>query len=454
MTFAHLKYYFLVIFLLVSIIAMSQNLVYNGSFEVRESIYDQYHNLWSDCPYNADHFDFFQLAKAKGWSNPNGPYSFYINGGTLISLHSTSDFFHNCSCNPDEIPTWVPLCEVSTPRSVWYRNYQYPRTGEGYAGSIMILKWGADFSVDNGEYIKSKLITTPIKDSIYRLRFYINKSNGCSYSAKSQGALLSATSYSYGNLIKGIMDSTLIPQVLNPYGYITDTINWVKIEKDIILDGTEMYIIIGSFDIGKDNGRYEYHSAYEFKASYLIDDISLYPISAPIDSARCGPDTLICLGNKLRLGKSNIKSEYKSEYSFEWFVLGREDSVFSNKEHPEVSPDTTTTYIVKVIDFKFDKSTDTVIVNVIDCSEPTKLTVYPNPTYDLVNFRFNSPIPHDMKIEIYDVSGRLILQRSYSQNYEKKELQINMSLLASGMYFYSVLIDNEIRFKGKIIHIK
>jgi len=165
----------------------------------------------------------------------------------------------------------------------------------------------------------------------------------------------------------------------------------------------------------------------------------------------CGNDTVICLGNSIKLGKSNVKPEYRQEYSFEWSVLGKEDSVFSYDEHPVVTPDSTTTYIVKVIDFKFDKTTDSITVKVVDCAEPTGLIIYPNPTNDIVKFRFNSPIPKGLSITLYDITGRKLQTISYQQNIEIREIQMDLGNFAAGIYVYAVLINNEQKFKGKLI---
>lgn len=115
--------------------------------------------------------------------------------------------------------------------------------------------------------------------------------------------------------------------------------------------------------------------------------------------------------------------------------LEREDSVFSYDELPLVTPSNTTTYIVKVVDFKFDHSTDSVTVKVVDCAEPTRLVVYPNPCFEKFNISYNSPIPEEMNIQIFDLTGILLKSESFEQNYESKELQLDIKNYPSGLYF-------------------
>ena len=432
--------------------SFSQNLVFNGSFEIRDSIID-YNNVWSDCPFASDSKDLHQLPKAKGWSNPLGYYNAWHNGHNY-KPYSTSDYFHTCSSDALNIPWWyVSSSNIGVPYSKWITGYQEARTGNGFATSVHYIYLYNYSDLIIGEFIQSKLKKKLSKDCTYRITFYLNKGNLCSYSINKQGAFFSSTKIKYNYLMNGINSGIISPQVKSIKGYINDTLNWVKIDGVYIANGDELYITIGNFDFRQGMFKFEYTAGHQ-SASYAIDDISLYPILAPLDSANCGNDTAICLGNSFSLGITNVKPEFRAEYSFEWYVLGKEDSIISTEEHPIVYPKTSTTYIVKVLDFKFDKSTDTITVNVVDCAEPTSLLVYPNPTNDIVNFKFNSPIPEQLKIELYDVIGRKIRSTNFQQNHEIKEVQMNLFDLASGMYFYNVVIGSERKFVGKIVKVE
>jgi hypothetical protein len=454
---------FLLIMLIGSELIYAQNLVFNGSFEIRDSVYQGSYNKYYSCPYTQGEgvvYGYFnpQLPMAKGWDDPAGKYIYYYQG-YQYGYSSSSDFYHSCGNDAANIPPapYEYPGEVGVPKSRWLVGYQYPRTGEGFAGSVFYNNNTGYSPIDYGEYIQSKLKSKLKKDTLYKCIFYIVRDNLCGTSIQAQGAHLSNNKIKLSDLLNGIKDSTLTPQVINSNGYIDDTLNWTKIEGVFKANGDEEYITIGNFDVRKGLGHIidpDFNNNHRDWAGYAIDDISVFPVSAPIDSARCGNDTLICLGNSLTLGKSHVKPEYKSEYSFEWYIQGEEDSVFSYEEHPVVSPETTTTYVVRVIDFKFDKSTDSVKVTVVDCNEPTNLIVYPNPSYGMVNFKFNSPIPENMSIEIYNIAGQLLKRSKFEQNYEIKELQLNLSAFAVGMYFYSVIINGERKFNGKLIKIK
>ncbi len=442
---------------------MGQNLVFNGSFEIRDSVFQGSFNRYYSCPYAEGQgiINSYnpQLPMAKGWGEPAGKYYFY-DQGYQYDYSSSSDFYHSCGNDTANIPPASPYGpgEVGVPKSRWLVGYQYPRTGDGFAGSVFYSNNTWYSPIDYGEYIQSKLKSKLKKDTLYKCIFYVVRDNLCGTSIQAQGAYLNNNKIKLSDLLNGIKDSTITPQVINNNGYINDTLNWTKIEGVFKANGDEEYITIGNFDVRKGLGQLidpAFNLNHRDWAGYAIDDISLYPLSASVDSARCGRDTTICLGNSIKLGRSEIKPEYKSEYSIEWYIKGDNgDSLFSYEEHPIVFPKSTTTYIVKMIDFKFDKTTDSITVSVVDCAEPTSLIVYPNPTYGTVKFKFNSPIPKGINIEVYDIAGRLLKTQSFMQNYDSKEVQIEINTFATGMYFYSVIIDGERKFNGKLIRIK
>jgi len=441
--------------LLTANFTFSQNLVFNGSFEIRDSIFQNSDLKYHNCPYSTgDGPNAYnpQLEMAKGWSDPEGKYTYYYE--TTIDYYSTSDFFHSCGNNSANLPYWVSASSVSVPHNTWLTGFQYPRTGEGYSGFGFYGLKKQYSDIDCCEYIQTKLSSKLQKDIMYKFVFYVNRGDRCSHSIETQGAYFSSNKISYPSILNGLKNNSVVAQIINNNGFISDTINWTKIEGIFQAKGDEEYLTIGSFDVRKNMARFEHIAVYHNLAAYAVDDISLYPVNAPIEKANCGNDTTICYGNSFSLGTTNVKPEYRNEYTFEWYVLGKKDSIFSTEGHPVVYPETTTTYIVKVMDFKFDKSTDTITVNVVDCTEPTSLLVYPNPTNALVNFKFNSPIPEQLKIELYDVIGRKIRSTSFQQNYDIKEVQMNLFDLASGMYFYSVVVGGEKKFVGKIVKIE
>jgi hypothetical protein len=437
---------FIILFLSTNIL-LSQNLIYNGSFEIRQTI-EYYSGYFIDCPSDRgeDNDLTTPLEIAEGWYDPHRKDIFRTR---------TFDYFHKCCDN-----TFLN-CDVGIPVSYDANGYQFPRTGDGFLGGVtyahndqnLIPKYG-EFS---SEYFQSKLIYSLEKDTIYKFVMYVNLNNSSGWANKTIGAHFSMNKIDMEEFVINLIDSTLLPQVINKTAAITDTLNWIKISGIFQASGDEQYITIGGWQVNKGDQivvNNETPSYFKNAAYYNFDDLALYKVSTKAHKAECGNDTLICKGESLVLGKTKIEDEYRDEYKFEWYVLGKEDSIFSLKQNPIVKPDTTTLFVLKLTDFKFDVSYDTIMVNVVECKIPTSFKVYPVPTSDIVNFEFNYPISRDMQIDLFDVNGRLINKYYAAQDFESKIVTIDLRTLASGVYIYQISFENKRKFYGKLVFIK
>lgn len=65
--------------------------------------------------------------------------------------------------------------------------------------------------------------------------------------------------------------------------------------------------------------------------------------------------------------------------------------------------------------------------------------VYPNPAIDNVTLQMNSPKNVDVTIELYDVSGKLIIKQNASFSKDKPEHKLNIASLANGIYSLKVV---------------
>ncbi len=444
MRYNRLRYINICFLAIFALSLQAQNLVFNGSFEIRDSIYQSSYFNYYSCPYSDDSGPSSlnkQLPMAKGWSNPEGIY----NNQWL----SSSDYFHACSWDVTQIPPGNGPGSVGTPNNYWM-GYQVPRTGEGYAGSIVYSVDHPYHPIDPGEFVQSKLKSKLQSGVEYKIVYFVSLANFCMYAIKAHGIYLSPNKPDITELCTGLEIGTIQPQIMNQNGFLTDSVNWTKIEGSFIANGDEEYLSIGNFDVRKGVSKYLYLNICG-GAAYLVEDIAIFPVDAPIEFANCGNDTLICLGESIELGKTKVLEEFRDEYTFEWYLIGEEDSIISTDEHPVFTPNTTTTYIVNVTDFKFDKSSDTITVTVVDCQEPTSLKVYPNPSEGIFNFEFNSPIPDEMTMDLFDITGRCIKSVYLIQNYNIKKFMINLCNHAAGIYLFRINISGEPKFCGKII---
>ncbi len=71
-------------------------------------------------------------------------------------------------------------------------------------------------------------------------------------------------------------------------------------------------------------------------------------------------------------------------------------------------------------------------------------TVYPNPSYDVVNFNFDSN--ESLRLEIYDIQGRMML----SENNALSGYEVSKSDLKSGIYIYKIFDSVGLIEQGKI----
>ncbi len=201
------------------------NLVPNPSFEDTVS-----------CPLGGD-----QLYKAINW------YSF----------RNTPDYFHSCCINVN--------CGISVPNNIF--GYQYPHSGEAYAGMISFDLTGNNYR----EYLGVNLQYPTIPNQKYYVTFYVSwgATLGFTIAHNKLGVNLSTVSYSQTNPY---------PISNNPkaftYNSIIDSIGWSKIQLSFTADSAYNYLILGNFFDNSNTdtlnlGQFNVHSYY------YVDDVCL-----------------------------------------------------------------------------------------------------------------------------------------------------------------------------------
>jgi len=390
----------ILIFVLISFSSKSQNIITNGNLE-----------NYSNCPNNMG-----QLNKAVDWHGING------GGGSC-------EYFNSCDS----------LKKTSVPKNLV--GFQQARSGQAYIGQLFYSKGTSQVGEVSSNNLKSALIF----NVEYKIQLFLSKTEVSKYAIAEIGVIIT-DSLDAINIYAG----NIPPNVLNKNGYIFDTLNWIKIEATFIANGGEKYIAIGCFNKNPSDSLMFNQNGLN-GAYYYIDDVALYPTDAPIATAQCINDTLICKGNAVAVGKTQIEQQYKAEYKHLWYKANHEKDTLSIEQFPIFYPDTTTTYVLKLTDFKYDITYDSVKVEVADCKQPTSLKVYPNPTNNVVYFSFNNPITEDLQIDLFNILGQNISYLDYKRDYQHNTVQLNLSMLSTGLYFYRVVIDNKAKFEGKIV---
>ena len=198
-----MKFSCTILFLFFSPFLFAQvNLVPNPGFEILSS-----------CP-----TDQGQLDHAVPWFSPTD------SAGMLMS-----DVFNIC---------YLQSYGVGVPQNG--RGYQYPRTGNGYAGIAVFGSWAK-----GREYISVKLDSTLEAGKKYRIGFYISLSNydttiqvngGSTFAIDCLGAYFSDTAIH----LNTIYVIPVVPQIINPSDhFLSDTVNWMLVAGTYIAQGGE-----------------------------------------------------------------------------------------------------------------------------------------------------------------------------------------------------------------------
>ena len=307
-----LKYIYLLFFVTIVEFSFTQNLLVNPSFE-----------YYTSCPQNMA-----ELEKAYPWATP---LTYVIGAG-----FGSSDYFNFCWNTDNDVNILMQK--------------QPPRTGNGYAHFIVFgfSRWR--------EYVEGELKDTLVSNKCYYVKFHLMVTFYSGPTIYNIGAFLSEDFLSY--------DSTryipVHPQIENSVNnYITDTLNWMTVEGSFIASGGEKFITIGNFyDNYQTNSIINNPHATNPNTYFLIDDVSVYPCDAPIYFADAGGNKQLCkIEDSIKLGTHNLP-----DYSYWWYDHNK--NLIDSVAQITVKPVNTTKYYLKVKDFKFDESWDSVIVTV------------------------------------------------------------------------------------------
>jgi hypothetical protein len=83
----------------------------------------------------------------------------------------------------------------------------------------------------------------------------------------------------------------------------------------------------------------------------------------------------------------------------------------------------------------------TLDVNEIVFIEKNKITAYPNPFNNLFEINFNTTIPNNGNITIYDVTGKQVWEQNFKNNTEGK-IVVSTNALSNGLYFVKISLEN------------
>jgi len=81
--------------------------------------------------------------------------------------------------------------------------------------------------------------------------------------------------------------------------------------------------------------------------------------------------------------------------------------------------------------------------------ESLRLEIYPNPSSDNINLGLESELKENLKLEVYNISGQLVIEKRLPAF--EKEHRINIQHLQSGVYLVKLVSDSQVVYSSKIV---
>jgi len=379
-----MKLYFKILLFLIlvksDLYLFSQNLIPNGSFEIIGS-----------CPTLGG-----QLYFAHPWKNPSN----------IGDPSRTPDIFNSCTHTGVGVP--VNMC-----------GYQYAKSGSGYAGFGCYASY-----MHAREYIEVKLNDSLRQGEKYKIKFYVNLSNYSAYAIDCIAAYFSKEFVVWNSNLS----MPVTPQIKSVNSkFLSDTLNWMLVEGDLIAKGGEQFIVIGNFNSDSATNKILVNDPMYGGAYYYIDDVSAYKYSEPLITAEAGDNVSICLGEGTQIG-----SPATVNYTYHWKAAeGISDTLTAQ---PIVTPTHTTTYYLTQFDYMENETRDSVTVNVDPCIDELIIPNAFTPNNDGYNDKFviRNTKGWMITLTIYNRWGKKIYE---SLNYEN---DWNSGGAPDGVYYYTL----------------
>jgi OOP family OmpA-OmpF porin len=216
-------------------LAAQVNLVPNSSFE--DTIY---------CP------DFTgQINRLQYWSSPT---------------NATPDIITSNFCD-----VYLNSNMIDSPLNLW--GFQYPRTGNNYAG--LGFYSNNPGGVDR-EYIQVQLNSSLISGKRYCVKYYVSLADELDYYAiKNIDAYFSTDSIYEESSLPNLPILNFDPQITGTT-FIADTISWKEVSGYFTATGGEKYMIIGNFKPQDQVDAIIFDNSTNNKmAYYYVDDVSV-----------------------------------------------------------------------------------------------------------------------------------------------------------------------------------
>ena len=358
-----------------------------------------------------------------------------INAQNLIPNASFEEFSqcpHNTGQIQSAIPWfmpyyWVPsseyfnMCDSTTGGTFPIYLTQKPRTGKGEAACVFYTSPFA--TQEYREYIEIILNKPLTSNSTYCISYYVSLFGYSTYAIDALCACL--TTDSLLNQDPNIMLLPCPNMVCNSVGnIIKDTLNWTKITMSYTAQGGEQFITIGNFKTTAQTNSEFIALTFGWNTYYFIDDVAVYECDTPVYPANV-PDQTPCKSETVTLG-----SPTRPQYQYEW--KDASGNIISNQGAITIVADTSTYYVLKQKDFKFDETTDTCFISVDPFCLHIPNVVTPNNDGSNDFFVIQGDSELSLNLQLFNRWGKIVYQNNHYQN------NWSPTEIADGVYFYVI----------------
>lgn len=126
-----------------------------------------------------------------------------------------------------------------------------------------------------------------------------------------------------------------------------------------------------------------------------------------------------------------------------WYSDATPDSTNVLMLSSDYSQSTNAGSVLQVDNLTYDFSTGETEIPAIN----QEISVYPNPANDYITFHRNYEASTSNKLELYDLTGKMMLQTTMDCAIQR----VNVSALPEGLYFYKLKTNQTVLHSGKII---
>jgi hypothetical protein len=326
---------------------------------------------------------------------------------------------------------------LRTPSNGYLPSFQIPKSGNNYCVYSCFTKETLfPNSFDKREYIQNEIRQNLTFGKTYCVKFYVSLMNESKYAITEIGAY-----FDDGSLHTGYYGVCNVnPQIKSLNGvFLTDTLNWIKIEGTFIATGTEKYMTLGNFK-GVSATTYTImtpppppNDGQREVADYYFDNISVIEVDLVADA---GQDKSVVLGDSVYIGRPK---EVGLDEVCIWYKLPNTVNLIDTGAGLWVKPVTTSTYVVRQEICGMVKW-DTVVVymNPLGFEKLKILTeelkLFPIPANDELKLSIEKTelIKDFHSFSIYNNLGLII--REEEMKFENGSLKIKTEDLPNGVY--------------------